>query len=664
VASSTLSFVLTLCLPYTSASPLPASIPADSPGQALDGVQPPYGADRSWIISKSTMAAAGRFARRYLLSNPIDQPSSITILSSAISAARPTFALARIDAQGLYRLPDNYVALVQRFNPGFIVLSYAIAFIGSLCTLELLIRRTTNAGWKNQVLLASAGFTFGAISTFAMHFIFNNSLSLHHPRQDMRHYPSLRLAYDAGFTILSLIVSCLAMTMAFFVMGTTLQDWWCIPGVPRRRRRESSVSDIHHRGADEYGMWKVARTKVLRRGTIGMGALLNRVGTAAPWSLMDGTVEDEKARANTRWNATMASGPGAKWAEAFDLTQTDELIRKDKKLKELDFRLGRSAVEKELMKRQVAVSPCASDVTQTTGDKPRSDSDSSPSMSSTGSDIKVPTEPARAFFTPNRRNSLSVVESTQSDTLFAPDFNFPPRPNANAVTPNAAFQTAPVYPSVDDAAQPGWGDAPPNPVLGVEQYKRRASLPVAALTVNREQPVVRQANTLSRIQSLPEVEPESNVPSSPESYDKALPDASAKPDPHRGLAAFAADAPDAKHVEFKARPVFTKIEKFLGFDVVTREEIVKVFVTGTIAGCGVVGMRELHRLSFFEQVADRQTTSVNCPSLGCLTSLTSPPMSLGPYSSPVERSSSRCISCSSCYDRNSSILGSQRSPSR
>jgi len=47
-----------------------------------------------------------------------------------------------------------------------------------------------------------------------------------------------------------------------------------------------------------------------------------------------------------------------------------------------------------------------------------------------------------------------------------------------------------------------------------------------------------------------------------------------------------------KRVTIMAKPKLSAVEKFLGFDVVTSGEIVKIFITGTIAGFGVASMRE------------------------------------------------------------------------
>lgn len=43
--------------------------------------------------------------------------------------------------QARFDLPDKYIELNQTFAPGNVVLSYVIAVVGSLCTLELLLRR-------------------------------------------------------------------------------------------------------------------------------------------------------------------------------------------------------------------------------------------------------------------------------------------------------------------------------------------------------------------------------------------------------------------------------------------------------------------------------------------------------------------------------------------
>lgn len=528
------------------------------------------------------LSATGKMARRYLDPRYIAFTPPHTIPSSAISSERAIFALAKIDHDGYYRVPDNYVTLIQRFNPGFIVLSYAIAVVGSLCTLELLIRRTTNAGWRNQVLLASAGFTFGSVSTFAMHFIFNNSLSLHHPLQDRKNYPALRLAYNPGFTVLSLIVSCLAMTVAFFIMGTSLQDWWCLPG-SGRRRRGSSFSDSPKSGTDEYGKWKESQKSVLRRGTVGVGALLNRAGSVAKWSFMD--MGGDENHHNAKWASALSKG--GKWDGELDEAKTDQIVKHDKKLQELDFRLGRTAVKEEITRRvephtqpSSAIHPLGPGRNSTASIQPMS----IPPVSS---------QPVEVFYPPTRRGSVPVMDHANGSEVFAPGFNFPPRND------DPTSSTANLIPvsrsSLDRTLNPAWSEADTPPTFGVDHNKRRASLPAAALTFNRDIPL-RQTNTLTRIQSMPEGDVELGPSSRQGSYDKTLQDvktfsSSDTVDASRDV------SPNGKRVEFRDRHSFTKLEKFLGFDVVTRDEIIKIIITGTIAGSGVAGMRKFFQTS-------------------------------------------------------------------
>lgn len=68
-------------------------------------------------------------------------PSAALLARNAILKRTPVLALAAVDPKGRYRVPDGFVILKQRFNGGYIVLSFIIAVVGSLCTLELLIRR-------------------------------------------------------------------------------------------------------------------------------------------------------------------------------------------------------------------------------------------------------------------------------------------------------------------------------------------------------------------------------------------------------------------------------------------------------------------------------------------------------------------------------------------
>lgn len=84
-----------------------------------------------------------------------------------------------------------------------------------------------------------------------MHFIGNNSLVLRVPTTGDKSYPPLTLAYAAGWTVLSLCVSCLCMTGAFFVMGLEV-GWskWFTVGRKSRHRSSSSDHECRERHQD------------------------------------------------------------------------------------------------------------------------------------------------------------------------------------------------------------------------------------------------------------------------------------------------------------------------------------------------------------------------------------------------------------------------------
>lgn len=171
-------------------------------------------------------------------------PLAKAATATSVLEPSPTRSIFRVliatgSISGKVVIPPDYIELDQSFSAGYVVLSFIVATIGSFCTLELLLRRTSNRGRSNVALLVLAGFSFGAVATFSMHFIGNNALTLRMPPQAGMTYRPLTLAYDAGFTILSLVVSCLAMTLAFFVMGLDA-NWsqvFRLPGSRSSKRR-------------------------------------------------------------------------------------------------------------------------------------------------------------------------------------------------------------------------------------------------------------------------------------------------------------------------------------------------------------------------------------------------------------------------------------------
>ncbi|OCF45068.1 hypothetical protein I317_01119 [Kwoniella heveanensis CBS 569] len=576
---STLFFVAALCLPLlASANPLPPLLAVDSDFRHRSRAPSPGVADVHHIMSAARQMASDFLARR---SNQTDGP----VLD--IASYDPILQT--------YRVPDGYVRLNQVFNPGFIVLSYVIAFVGSLCTLELLIRRTTNSGWRNQLLLTSAGFCFGAVSTFAMHFVFNNALSLHHPMMDQKSYPALYLSYDPGFTILSLVVSCLAMTMAFFVMGTRLKDWLILPGQRRKDQMKRRGSPTKAE-ADDYGRWKKSHQKIVRRGTMGVGALFNQAGQAAKWSLMD----SEQAPRRTSLKEKLSGiGKDMGWKEEAQglysprTAENDDIIGDDEALKELDFRFGKDAVRMELERRAGASTPTS------TISRPPS------IINPNGSHGHLATPLPVIYASSSRRGSTTSNPAEPTSHVFTPGFDFPPKvePDYNAM-PNffRSSGSSSALPLQDLSSAAGTESLPT-----YHSDRRRASLPNNMLVAHRDRPSYSgPSSTLARIQSLPEGDLEPATTSSQHSKRSSYEAKNAVEVTPRSIIARLGSynsrsdqhSERTKKVRLVGRTTrWTRIGMFLGLDVVTFTEVLKILITGTIAGCGVAGMHYIGQAS-------------------------------------------------------------------
>lgn len=574
--------------------------------------------------------------------SPISRDTPARDASSAWSRLA-SLTVRSLDASGLidsqyaspstsWAMPANFVILRQRFSPGFIILSYCIAFVGSLCTLELLIRRTSNAGWRNQLLLASAGICFGAVSTFSMHFIFNQALTLHHP--DIQDNDSLALIYAPGFTVLSLVASCAAMTIAFFVMGTDLGNWCCVFGANRKHRTNKREKE-NQRQADEYKKWKMAHMRkgeLLSRGGKSMGALVAAAGRVAKWSLVEDPHRGDQSPPGG-WLAGKLKGKdvdaedtvsGAHDSEGFVPSVEEDMIARDKKLREIDFRQGRTATRLEIARRgEQAMHAAGRAVTPTSASlSGRPSVEQHPHPRNLASTASLPAIPPVAAYPP-RRGSVpahfaghSTDFSSSSTEVFTPGYNFPPRIDSS--TANLLRRdSAPGSPNESESS-PSWPrrgsmDIPPH--VPFDYSSRRASLP------NTSAPPLRDAifsTTLSRIQSLPEADQDHpggsvshspGMPRSAPSFSQAImttphleegfgtdklgehdQDVSFAPE-GQGEGRMKRAAARAKRWEGSTWSL--KIQRFLGFDVVTKEEIIKIVLTGTIAGCGVAAMREL-----------------------------------------------------------------------
>jgi len=362
-------------------------------------------------------------------------------------------------------------------------------------------------------------------------------------------YPSLYLQYDPGFTVLSLVASITAMTLAFFIMGTDIHDWCFLPG--RRRKRDEKRK---RNGGDEYGRWKKTHRGRTNKGSesglgMGIGSLLETAGRVAKWSLVD-TGEQRT------WNSISRKGDKG-YEDGHETFGDGVTMKRDKALDEMEFRLGKQAVRAELDKRR-APTPSTID---------GSIHDNQPSG------ITMPP----SIFNPNyRRGSLPSDQPMVSQTdMFTPGFDVAERHVNDSTT--ALIQDNP-WASVDS---------------GFEPYRRRASLPTVSM--GRSEKGLMPPTRLDRIQSLPEPDAESH-PSEDKTGEvgQRSPNMSIKANLH------ALDHEDTNPQgprKTLTRRAFGKVERFLGFDVVTTTDIIKIFITGTIAGFGVAGMHYIGQAS-------------------------------------------------------------------
>jgi hypothetical protein len=149
----------------------------------------------------------------------------------------------------------DWIELVAHYNGVYVFLSYLVAVVGAWTTLEMLLKRTGSTGSWNIMLLLGAGIAFGSTATFGMHFVRprlilslpvsvvdgflfsqvgNQAVTLRLPAPWEGN--SVPLSYNAGYTILSLVVSCLSMIIAFSFIGLRI-------GAPSWRAR---LTDEEH----------------------------------------------------------------------------------------------------------------------------------------------------------------------------------------------------------------------------------------------------------------------------------------------------------------------------------------------------------------------------------------------------------------------------------
>jgi hypothetical protein len=288
----------------------------------------------------------------------------------------------------------------------------------------------------------------------------------------------------------------------------------------------------------------------------------------------------------------------------------DTLIRQDKELSELEFRYGRLAVRDEIDRRALQVGT------------PQDSDSGSPISPFAPQQQELPLSPLASYYPSGNQPPPAYRAPSPA---FDPGYSFPPRDS----TTQLISSTTHLLPHNEPLPPPPASLAPavgPNGLPpAILQSGRRASLPIISTPFAPRA----AAQTLSRIQSLPEPDPD--APSTPQiaqvaqvpHVDLTEPTKDTKPKTTSSGTTSSSDAatgttgddldPDALYDEegglairevgwrqrlrlkIQAGIPLTRLElaqRFLGLDVVTWTEVFKIFVTGMVAGWGVAAMRE------------------------------------------------------------------------
>ncbi|KAJ9123345.1 hypothetical protein QFC22_001544 [Naganishia vaughanmartiniae] len=475
--------------------------------------------------------------------------------------------------QSTKNMGADYVKLEQTYHGGYIVLSVIIAFVGSLCTLELLLRRTSNRGLYNVLLLFAAGVCFGSVSTFSMHFIGNNSLTLHYPHEVELNRKPFSLTYEAGWTVLSLVVSCAVTILAFFVMGLEgdyVQDFF---GLVQPKSEDGSTSEEEDEDDPETRNAAVVTDLSLKEKKPSKRRMLEqKLGHRHA-----GKVSDKLKR---------ALDPNRH--------ETHELANRKSQTIEKDF--GREDLKHEPV-IPVVIKPPPSDPVASGYDNLPIDPASLDSLN---------VEP----YDPTLRRAS--IASIRADIL--PEIS--PINNAASERTTTAPKTTPFWQSQEHPELRSTG--------------HRASLPHLFQPTLAGRDYRRPSTNLSRIQSLPEAYPDETmaqgyptetVPGPQHEMNSSTTEIRRRTSQsshtlndrnttEQGDMDAFQDSPTSSdtYAELRKRRHgrrhrkrecvrASRLRRRLGLDVVTVEDVVKIFVSGAIAGIGIAGMHYIGQVS-------------------------------------------------------------------
>nr|CAG8589006.1 4652_t:CDS:10 [Entrophospora candida] len=112
---------------------------------------------------------------------------------------------------------DGHIEVHQETNYLIVAISYCVSVLGARTALELLGKRTSHLGAMNWFRLIGAAFSMGFVGIWTTHFIGMKACILGDGS------PQAQLGYDPWYTILSLIVPLVVLTLAFLLVGSQPQ---------------------------------------------------------------------------------------------------------------------------------------------------------------------------------------------------------------------------------------------------------------------------------------------------------------------------------------------------------------------------------------------------------------------------------------------------------
>ncbi|CAG8951547.1 hypothetical protein HYFRA_00007463 [Hymenoscyphus fraxineus] len=120
-------------------------------------------------------------------------------------------SFTHVMSSNLTALEGHFVT--TSYNPGYMILSFVIGYVGAWSTMELIHHRTSSKGRYNWLMLVGASVLMGGIATWCMHFVGIRAIILGDGQSQ------IQVAYSPGFTVLSFFLPIILVMLAFWTAG-------------------------------------------------------------------------------------------------------------------------------------------------------------------------------------------------------------------------------------------------------------------------------------------------------------------------------------------------------------------------------------------------------------------------------------------------------------